>query len=270
MRGFYLPKREIGFIVTHRSGSRLMLTTLKYFFDLANIEYEHIGYYNLQKYANKFKRNKFYILTRNPTDRFLSGYSWLKKNPDNRYEEYFENFKIANISDYVKNYKEICLKLPDAHFLPQTFGILSLKNDFSFTDFENLNHRIEFDEQFYHYKIIHIEDIDKKIKLDSRESDVFINNTDNLIIAYKATSILLFDDFYDLTEKERILFNHVYVYAKSFLEKNHHINDQITLELTDLLKVMEIHYNENIFFGYDFTSPEKVLIGPQKINLTLI
>jgi hypothetical protein len=70
--------------MTHRSGSRLMLTTLKYFFDIIKMEYEYIGYYDLLEFTTKYKRRKFFILTRDPIERFVSGYTWLKKNLDKR------------------------------------------------------------------------------------------------------------------------------------------------------------------------------------------
>ena len=39
-------------------------------------------------------------------------------------------FKLETINDYVSNYYEIMNKKPNAHFLPQTYGILSLEDSF--------------------------------------------------------------------------------------------------------------------------------------------
>lgn len=273
VRGIYLPKRNVGFIMTHRSGSRLMLTTLKYFFDIIKMEYEYIGYYDLLEFTTKYKRRKFFILTRDPIERFVSGYTWLKKNLDKRYLEYFKTFNVNTISDYVTNYVEICDKLPDPHFLPQTHGILSLNTDeIDFEGFQELNFRKSFDEIFYHYKIVHVEDIDVASKKDELGStSKHVENSDGLINLYSNEMLHIFDEFYDLTDEEKIAFNFSYNYSKRLLDGFHHINKREELTETDFLLLNDIFKKEYLFYGYDIKKPIiDVIKPPEKINLSLV
>jgi hypothetical protein len=273
VRGIYLPKRNVGFIMTHRSGSRLMLTTLKYFFDIIEMEYEYIGYYDLLEFTTKYKRRKFFILTRDPIERFVSGYTWLKKNLDKRYLDYFKKFNVNTISDYVTNYVEICDKLPDAHFLPQTHGILSLDpEEVDFEGFKELNFRKSFDELFYHYKIIHLEDFEKASKKDKLQSTLeHVENSDGLINLYSNEMLHIFDEFYDLTNHEKLAFNFSYDYSKRLLDENHHINKREELSPSDLLTLNDIFKKEYLFYGYDIKKPIiDVIKPPEKINLSFV
>ena len=259
--------------MTHRSGSRLMLTTLKYFFDIIKMEYEYIGYYDLLEFTTKYKRRKFFILTRDPIERFVSGYTWLKKNLDKRYLEYFKTFNVNTISDYVTNYVEICDKLPDAHFLPQTHGILSLNTDeINFEGFQNLNFRKSFDEIFYHYKIVHVEDIDIASKKDELGStSKHVENSDGLINLYSNEMLHIFDEFYDLTDEEKIAFNFSYNYSKRLLDGFHHINKREELSETDFLMLNKLFKKEYLFYGYDIKKPIiDVVKPPEKINLSFV
>lgn len=273
MRGIYLPKRNVGFIMTHRSGSRLMLTALKYFFDIINMEYEYIGYYDLLSFTTKYKRRKFFILTRDPIERFISGYTWLKKNIDKRYVEYFKKYDINTISNYVTNYVEICDNLPDAHFLPQTHGVLSLNSEeIKFEQFNDINFRKYFDELFYHYKIIHIEDFETAAKKDKLGStSKLVENSDGLINLYSNEMVHIFDEFFDLTDAEKIAFNFSYDYAKHLLDDFHHIKKSENLQEKDFLILNDIFKKECLFFGYDVKKPmDNIIKPPEKINLSLI
>jgi hypothetical protein len=273
VRGIYLPKRNVGFIMTHRSGSRLMLTTLKYFFDTIGMDYEYIGYDDLLEYSTKYKRRKFYILTRDPIERFVSGYTWLKKNIDKRYLEYFKMFNVNTISDYITNYVEICDKLPDSHFLPQTYGVLSLETEkIKINDFQVLNFRKHFDELFYHYKIIHIEEFEIAAKKDRKESTLgHVENSDGLINLFTNEMLHIFDEFYDLTNQEKLIFNFSYNYSKRLLDENHHIRKHEEFSQNDFLKLKDIFKKEYIFYGYDLKDSDiNVIRPPEKINLSLI
>ena len=252
MRGIYLPTFNIGFIFTHKSGLRLLSTTLKYFLEMNNIPYEFIPFSQFFIFAEKNKKTKFYILTRNPIDRFLSGYSWLKKNPNNQFDKYFKTFKLDTIEEYVENYVEMCSQCPDSHFLPQTYGILSVDyEEENFTYIENINYRNEFDKRFYHYQIIHIEEIHKKHLEDIDTSlHCFVKESGGTIFDYRGSVTDLFYEFFDMSSTNKVKFNLCYEYAHSMLEKNHHIHE--SFDLTDDVKnkINTILSKETMFLGY--------------------
>lgn len=253
MRGIYLPTFNVGFIFTHKSGSRLLSTTLKYFLDMVNIPYEFIPFSQFFIFAEKNKKTKFYILTRNPMDRFVSGYSWLKKNPNNQFDKYLKTFKLKTIEGYVENYGKMCSQLPDSHFLPQTYGILSINyEEENFTYFENLNYRKEFDKKFYHYQIIHIEDIHEKHLEDIDKSlHSFVKESGDTIFQYHASVIDLFDEFVNISYDDKVKFNLSYEYANSMLEKNHHIHESFNLTDDVKNKINTILLKETMFLGYN-------------------
>lgn len=253
MRGIYLPTFNVGFIFTHKSGSRLLSTTLFYFLEMLKIPCEFIPFSQFSNFTEKNKKTKFYIMTRNPIDRFISGYSWLKKNQKNQFDEYLETFKLDTIVKYVENYVEMCSRLPDSHFLPQTYGILSINyKEENFTYFENLNYRKEFDKIFYHYKIIHIEDVHKKHLEDIDKSlHSFVKESNDTIFTYHGSIIDLFDEFVDIPYTDKVKFNLCYEYANNMLEKNHHIHEQFKLSEELVNKIKTILGKEMMFLGYD-------------------
>lgn len=255
--------------MSHRSGSRLMLSTLKYFFDFADINYKYIDYEETIEYTNRFKKTKFYIITRQPIERFLSGFSWLVKNINNEeYSFYIEKYKLETISDFVKNYELIMKEAPNAHFLPQTYGLLSLENNFGINEFKNLNFRRRFDETYYDYKIIHLEDIDQLISQDLKTSEkTALENTNGLIIGFKSVALRIFDHFFDSNENLRNKFLSAYLMSKNYLNKNHNTNMEILMQTSDYQYLMDLFYDEIVFYGYNNFDVSGRVIKPDEINL---
>lgn len=269
MRGLFLPKENIGFIMSHRSGSRLILSSLKYFFDFSNIKYEYIDYHRVNDYTNKYNKSKFYIITRQPLERFLSGFSWLMKNINNdEYSFYFEKYKLETISDFVINYETIMKEDPNAHFLPQTYGILSLVNTFDLNEFKTFNFRRRFDEMFYDYKIIHLEDIDQLVLEDLKMSvKNTVKDTNGLIAEFKSVALRIFDHFYDSDETLRNKFLFSYLMCKNHLEKNHNVNHKILIQSSDYQYLTDFFYDEVVFYGYNNFDVSGRVMKPEEINL---
>ena len=265
MRGFFLPELNVGFLVTHRSGSRLILNTLKYFFDSINKKYEYIDYHEVISYANKLNKSKFYIITRHPIKRFISGFTWILKNKK-EYNNYIKDFKLETINDYVSNYYEIMNKKPNAHFLPQTYGILSLEDSFTLNEFENLNFRRRFDNLYYDYKIIHLEDIDQMVMDDMKYSNATVLEKSNgLLTKVNASALKIFDIFHD--NEKSFTFSTTYLFFKKYLQEFHNANTPILLESTDYQFLMDFFYNEILFYGYNNFDLSKEVLRPNIINL---
>lgn len=269
MRGFYLPDENIGFIVSHRSASRLILSTLKHFFDFSNIKYETIEYQKIHKFVDKSNKSRFYLICRHPIERAISGYSWVLKNKEKKeYSTYYKKFKLETISDYVKNLENILKKDYDAHFLPQTYDLLSLDNAFSVDDFKKINLRKKFDDFYYDYKIIHVEEIRKLINID-KENIEKITPTDlsGYLVNLKCDALRIFDHFQYSPETLCNKFTSVYNMFENFLNKKHNFYGQIFLQPNDYECLTEFFYDEIVFYGYNDYDITNRIAHPEEINL---
>jgi hypothetical protein len=270
MYGIFLPKQNLGFIFTHKSGSRLLLNTLKTFCEIMKYGYFFMNYENAEDHLIMNKKAKFYVFTRNPIDRFLSGYNWVNKiligNKSEEFNEYYNDKNLKSLESYIKNYSDLCDKFPDPHYNPQTFGILNkdFNNDFFNGDF---NFRKEFDKKFYSYKIINIEDIDNRINKDIELSSLILDEKTE-IYRYQYQTIDIFEDFYELGPLERCHFNFTYSYIKNMLNIRHHLNVKQNITNENFDRINKLFINEVLFFGYNIKNLQ--IAPPDIINLSKV
>jgi len=270
MYGIFLPDQSIGFIFTHKSGSRLLLNTLKSFCELMKYKYFFMNYENAEDYLVMNRKAKFYIFTRNPIDRFLSGYNWVNKvlinEKKEEFNEYHNSKNLTFINSYIKNYTDFCDKFPDPHYNPQTYGILNKQYSGDFFN-GNFNFRKEFDKKFYSYKIINIEDIEERIKKDMKLTSLLMDEKTE-IYRNQYQTIDIFEDFYDLGPLERCHFNFSYFYIKNMLDIQHHLNIKEKISNQNIDKIKNLFLNEILFFGYELKSPQ--IDTPDTINLSKV
>jgi hypothetical protein len=270
MYGIFLPDKNLGFIFSHKSGSRLFLNTLKSFFELVKYRYFLMDKDNQENHLEMNQKAKFYILTRNPIDRFLSGYNWLNKilikSKDEDFLEYYNKKNLKSIDSYINNYVELCEKFPDPHYYPQTFSALNKNYSDSFFN-GDFNLRKEFDKRFYSYKIINIEDIENKIKKDMELSSLLLDEVTE-IYRHQYQTINIFEDFYDLGPLERSQFNFSYFYIKNMLNIQHHLNIKQNITYENVDKIKNLFFNEISFFGYN-VKPQEIK-SPDTINLSKV
>jgi hypothetical protein len=253
MYGIFLPDFSMGFIFTHKSGSRLFSNALISFFELMEYKYALMGHGDVSDYITKGRKAKFYIFTRNPYDRFLSSFNWantaLIEQKNYQFVEYFEKNSLNKIDNFVKLYAELCENFPDPHYIPQTYGILNRKYDNNILD-GNFNFRKHFDKTFYNYKIINIEDIESLIENDILVSSRCLDERTKIYKLFTKT-IDLFDDFSEMDHNVRRKFNFSYVYVKKMLDINHHLNLKVDVTEKNKKIITELFKNEMSFLGYD-------------------
>ena len=270
MYGIFLPEKNLGFLFAHKSGSRLLSNTLRSFFELMKYPYFLMDKHNQENNLNMNQKAKFYVFTRNPIDRFLSGYNWMNKQLINSkgedFLEYYNDNNLKSINSYIKNYINLCNKFPDPHYYPQTFSILNKNYDNSFFN-GDFNLRKEFDNRFYSYKIINIEDIDSKVKKDMKSSSLLLDD-ETEIYKHQYKTIEIFEDFRDLGPLQRCHFNFSYFYIKNMLDIEHHLNIKQEISNENIDKIKNLFTNELLFFGYD--NKNSKISTPETINLSKV
>ena len=159
-----LTKENTSLVIPFKSGHSVLYATFLNLFKVMNIDYEVIN-----DPSNKMKN--VFIFTRNPIDRFFSGYFWLISS-DKEYDSLNEKYNISNLQSYISNYLRFINNENDLHYLPQSSQILAknVKAPFEVNLF--MNYRKKYDECFQgNYKIFRIEDI----------TSVVNSNYDNMV-----------------------------------------------------------------------------------------
>ena len=147
-----LIKEKISIVIPYKSGHSVLYETFLNLFKVMEIDYEIVN-----DPSNKMEN--VFIFTRNPIDRFFSGYFWLISS-DKEYETLKEKYKINDLQSYISNYLRFINSESNLHYLPQSTQILMkcLGDPLEVNLF--MNHRKKYDDCFKgNYKIFRIEDI---------------------------------------------------------------------------------------------------------------
>jgi hypothetical protein len=159
-----LTKQNTSLVIPFKSGHSVLYATFLNLFKVMNIDYEIVN-----DPSNKMEN--VFIFTRNPIERFFSGYFWLISS-DKEYESLNEKYNIPNLQSYISNYLRFINNEVNLHYLPQSAQILTkdLGSPLDVNLF--MNHRKKYDDCFRgNYKIFRIEDI----------TSVVNSNYDNMI-----------------------------------------------------------------------------------------
>lgn len=264
MKGIYIPDYNCAFITANKSGSRGIINTLTMFFDYTNINYEKLVGSNYDTKSDV----KYYILVRNPIERFFTTYSWLMRDgskiSDTQFdiiENVLEKYNIKTIEDYASNYKNLYDALEfDTHFFEQYFSFIPPPNyknngiDISYIELKNT-----FDSFFNNYEFVHIEKL-ISITEDYKNSytlhdDDYSNESTNFMID-------LFSEFNELSISQKKLSNIFYTYIIQILDLRHHHKiktNEYKQKYINVItnKYMHLFKTELMLYGYIDT--EKIL-----------
>jgi hypothetical protein len=230
MKGIYIPDYNCAFVTANKSGSRVILNTIMMFCHHSRIKYNELIDSNYTAIPNV----KYYILVRNPIDRFFTTYSWLMRDVSllgesgiSQIKNVIEKYNIKSIDDYARNYRKMYDDLEyDSHFVEQYYSFIpSLYHQKSAEKSSKLDIIKLFDSIYKNYEFIQIETL----------SQISENYKNNFTLYDETTSqksdfsfiIDLFSEFKSISIKEKELFNIFYNYITQILDSKHH-NKHIT------------------------------------------
>lgn len=258
MKGIYIPEYNCAFITANKSGSRVILNTLSMFCHHSRIKYNMLDSSNYTTIPNV----KYYILVRNPIDRFFTTYSWLIRDVSllgevgiAQIKNVITKYNIKSIEDYAQNYRKMYDDLEyDSHFIEQYYSFIpppyhqKSVEDVSELDIANL-----FDSMYKNYEFIQIEKL----------SHISGDYKNNFTLYDEPTSqesnfsfiIDLFLEFKSIPIKEKELFNIFYDYITQILDSSHH-NKSTTIPIkneyinTITQNYMHLFKTELKLYGY--------------------
>ena len=264
MKGIYIPEYKCAFITANKSGSRGLLNTLVMFFEHINITYQYIDSSDYTVLSD----TKYYIMVRNPIERFFTTYSWLMRDESkmtkieiDRIQTILKKYNIQTIEDYAINYKKLYNELQfDTHFFEQYYSFIPAPNyKNNGIGIGRLQLKKLFDSTFNNYEFVHIETL---IAICEKYKSNYNLSDDTRLYVYNKFIIDLFPEFINLPITEKKLSNIFYSYIIDILDLRHHHKlqtyeyrneyiDRITNNYNQLFK------NELILYGYE--EPPKIL-----------
>jgi hypothetical protein len=264
MKGIYIPDYKCAFITANKSGSRGVINTLIMFFEYNNINYEKLV-------GSNYTTNndvKYYILVRNPIERFFTTYTWLMRDTSkmcdiefNLIQNVLKKYNIETIEDYACNYKKLYDELEfDTHFFEQYFSFIPPPN------YENNGINISsselkkiFDLTFNNYEFVHIE---KLIDIVENYKNNYTLSDDNYLIDSGQFLIDEFLEFNRLSTFQKKLSNIFYSYIIDVLDLKHHNKIETTKHRKKYINVITkkfIHLFKTELMLYGYIDTEKIL-----------
>lgn len=258
MKGFYIPDYKCAIITANKSGSRGILNTLIMFFDYVGIKYEYLvgsGY-------TAIPNVKYYLLVRNPIERFFTTYSWLirdnlqisREDDDIIVKDVLKKYNITTIEDYANNYKKLYQDLQfDTHFFEQFYSFIppsNHKNNGIDITYDELYQK--FNSVFDDYEFIHVETISTICNDYQNNFNLVDNGTTNESNEFM---IDVFSEFCNLPIEQKKLSNIFYNYIIQILDSRHH-NKIKTKEIrqnyidTLLRNHIQMFKSELMLYGY--------------------
>jgi hypothetical protein len=260
MKGIYIPDYKCAFITANKSGSRCVINTLIMFFEYNNISYEKLIGSNYNVNFN----TKYYILVRNPINRFFTTYSWLMRDISKVSDDEFniiqnvlKKYNIQTIEDYAINYKKLYDDLEfDTHFFEQYFSFIpppNYKNNG--INISRLELKKMFDFNFKNYEFIQIEKLNDIVE---HYKNNYILSDDDYISAPTQFMIDTFSEFNNLTNHQKKLSNIFYNYIMQILDSKHHNKietQKYKTKYKDIIinKYMHLFKTEMVLYGYKNT-----------------
>lgn len=258
MKGIYISDYKCAIITANKSGSRGILNSLIMFFDYVGIKYEYLvgsGY-------TAIPNVKYYLLVRNPIERFFTTYSWLmrdnlqisREDDDDIIKDVLKKYNITTIEDYANNYKKLHQDLQfDTHFFEQFYSFIpppNHKNNGIDITYNELHQK--FNSVFDDYEFIHVETI-STICNDYQNN---FNLVDNATINESNEFMIdVFSEFCNLPIEQKKLSNIFYNYIIQILDSRHH-NKIKTKEIrqtyidTLLKNHIQMFKSELMLYGY--------------------
>jgi hypothetical protein len=258
MKGIYIPKYKCAFITGNKSGSRALLNTFVMFFDYIDIEYTQI---ETSDYI-ALPDTKYYIMVRNPLERFFTTYNWLMRDTSkktelefNKIENVLKKYNIQTIEDYANSYKKLYNELEfDTHLFEQYYSFIPpphFKNNG--IDISYIELKKAFDKKFNNYQFIHIENL---LDISETYRNNFSLSDDGYLTNSIGFMIDVFSEFDKLTIEQKKLSNIFYSYIIQILDTRHHsklktseYRENYIGKITN--NYMHLFRNELILYGYN-------------------
>ena len=242
-----LTKQNTSLVIPFKSGHSVLYATFLNLFKVMNIDHEIVN-----DPSNKMEN--VFIFTRNPIDRFFSGYFWMSSS-DKQYESFNEKYNIYDLQSYIKNYLRFINGEPNAHYLPQSAQILAknVKGPFEVNLF--MNHRKKYDECYPGgHKIFRVEDITANVNLNY---DIMVSKKVGMYPNVKLLQDVEFKKFPFLemfSVDVNLLFMSLYeMFTKYNQISNHHKNTNYynKVSLQEYNQVFNYFQYELNWFGYE-------------------
>jgi hypothetical protein len=242
-----LTKENTSIVIPFKSGHSMLFTTFLNLFKFMKIDYEIVHRNSSKKLDNVF------IFTRNPIDRFFSGYFWLISSEPS-YIPVIEKYEIYDLQSYISNYLRFINSETNLHYLPQSSFILSkLSEPFDVDLFKN--YRKKYDE--YHtgnYKIFRIEDISSAVKSnygDMMSKNVGIYPTVTLLEDVKFKKFPFLEMFSDDVNLLFMSFYEMLMKYNDLNQHHKHVNYYDMVSLREYNQVFNYFQYELNWFGYE-------------------